>query len=137
MISARTKAALAAAKARGVKLGGATRNHRNVDGALGSAALRQASDDFAASVRPVVAELRQGGMSLRQAAAELTRRGIRTMRGGTWTQMTVRGVLLRGIMPPRVRVRPRKLPQPPAAAQNVAPPMPEIPWNWYRPPGRG
>jgi DNA invertase Pin-like site-specific DNA recombinase len=95
MISARTKAALAAAKARGVKLGGRQRNHRNVDPALGMAARTQASDDFAQDVGPVVAELRQAGMSYRQVVAELNRRGIRTMRGGAWTAATVRNVLLR------------------------------------------
>jgi DNA invertase Pin-like site-specific DNA recombinase len=95
MISERTKKALAEAKKRGVKLGGKRPNQRAVDPALGRAAQTQASNDFAASVRPVVEDLRQAGMSLRHIAAELTRRGIRTMRGGKWTQMTVRGVLLR------------------------------------------
>jgi DNA invertase Pin-like site-specific DNA recombinase len=95
MISARTKAALAAAKARGVKLGGKRPNLRKVDPALGSAALAQASDDFAKYVGPVLAELRQSGMSFRQIVAELTKRGIRTMRGGAWTATTVRNVLLR------------------------------------------
>jgi DNA invertase Pin-like site-specific DNA recombinase len=95
MISARTKAALAAAKARGVKLGGKQANHRNVDPALGMAARIRASDDFAHGVGPVAAELRQGGMSFRQIVAELNRRGIRTMRGGAWTAATVRNVLLR------------------------------------------
>jgi DNA invertase Pin-like site-specific DNA recombinase len=95
MISARTKAALAAAKARGVKLGGRRPGQGKVDPALGSAALRRASDEFAQRVRPVITELRAGGMSFRRLAAELTNRGIRTMRGGTWTAMTVRNVLLR------------------------------------------
>jgi DNA invertase Pin-like site-specific DNA recombinase len=97
MISARTKSALAAARARGVKLGGVQANHRNVDPALGRAALVAASDEFAASVRPTIAELRNDGMSLRQIAAELTRRGIHTMRGGEWTAATVRNVLLRRV----------------------------------------
>jgi hypothetical protein len=34
-------------------------------------------------------------MSVRRIEAELTKRGIRTMRGGAWTAMTVRNVLLR------------------------------------------
>ena len=115
-------AALAAAKARGVRLGGKRPNQHKVDHALGSAALVQASDEFARHVGPVIAELRQSGMSLRQIAAELTRRGIRTMRGGKWTAMRVRSVLLRGA---------------PAAAQPASPPSaPENrPWNAYRPPG--
>jgi len=41
----------------------------------------QASDDFAACVGPVIADLRAAGMSLRQIVAELNKRGIRTMRG--------------------------------------------------------
>jgi hypothetical protein len=43
----------------------------------------------------VAAELRRAGMSFRQIVAELEKRGIRTMRGGAWTAMTVRNVLLR------------------------------------------
>jgi DNA invertase Pin-like site-specific DNA recombinase len=127
MISARTKAALAAAKARGVRLGGKRPNQRKVDPALGSAALVRASDEFARRVGPVIAELRQHGMSLRQIAAELTRRGIRTMRGGKWTAMRVRSVLLRGA---------------PVAAESAQPALvptraepPALPHHAYRPPG--
>jgi DNA invertase Pin-like site-specific DNA recombinase len=95
MISARTKAALAAAKARGVKLGGMRPNHRDIDPALGRAARSRASDEFAATVGPIIAELRAAGMSLRQIVAELDRRNIDTMRGGAWTAASVRNVLLR------------------------------------------
>jgi DNA invertase Pin-like site-specific DNA recombinase len=95
MISARTKAALAAAKARGVKLGGKRSNQRNVDPMLGMAARIQASDEFAQCVGPVISELRQAGMSFRRIEGELTKRGIRTMRGGAWTATRVRDVLLR------------------------------------------
>jgi DNA invertase Pin-like site-specific DNA recombinase len=95
MISARTKAALAEAKKRGVKLGGKRPNQRAVDPALGRAARVQKSDDFARRVAPVVVGLRHAGLSLRQCATELTRRSIRTMRGGQWTAMRVRSVLLR------------------------------------------
>jgi DNA invertase Pin-like site-specific DNA recombinase len=95
MISARTKAALAAAKARGVRLGGTRPNQYKLDPALGSAALTRASDEFAASVAPIVTELRQAGMSLRQIVAQLDQRNIGTMRGGVWTAATVRNVLHR------------------------------------------
>lgn len=95
MISARTKVALAAAKARGVKLGGKRPNHRNVDPMLGMAARIRAADEFAQGVGPVIAELRQAGRSFRQIVAELTRRGIHTARGGAWTATRVRNVLLR------------------------------------------
>jgi DNA invertase Pin-like site-specific DNA recombinase len=96
MISARTKAALAAAKARGVKLGGKRTGQCNVDPALGRAARSQAADEFAQCVGPVIAELRQAGMSFRRIPAELTRRGIGTMRGGNWSAVSVRKALLRG-----------------------------------------
>jgi DNA invertase Pin-like site-specific DNA recombinase len=94
-ISARTKAALAAAKARGVKLGGRRPGQGKVDPALGSAALTRASDKFAATVGPIVTELRGACMSLRQIVAELDKRNIRTMRGGAWTATTVRNLLRR------------------------------------------
>jgi hypothetical protein len=43
----------------------------------------------------MMAELRQAGMSFQRIEAELTKRGIRTMRGGAWTATRVREVLLR------------------------------------------
>jgi DNA invertase Pin-like site-specific DNA recombinase len=95
MISARTKAALAAAKARGVKLGGVRANQRKMDPAVARAALQAQADEFATSVGPVIAELHEAGQSLRQIAAELTHRGIQTARGGAWTAATVQRVLLR------------------------------------------
>lgn len=93
MISGRTKAALAAAKARGTTLGGF--RGRKVDGRLGAEAQRKAADGFAEAVAPIVAPLRQGGRSLREIAAMLTERGIRTQRGGQWSPASVRAVLLR------------------------------------------
>lgn len=92
-ISARTKAALAAAKARGTKLGG-YRGGPVPDGALGVAALQARSKAFAARVRPTVEALRAEGKSLRQIAADLTQQGIPTPRpGGAWTASTVRRVI--------------------------------------------
>jgi DNA invertase Pin-like site-specific DNA recombinase len=95
MISARTKAALAAANARGIKLGGKRANNVDFDPALGRVARTEASDAFARCVGPIIAELRQAGQSLRQIVATLNERGIQTMRGGAWTPTTVRNVLLR------------------------------------------
>jgi DNA invertase Pin-like site-specific DNA recombinase len=94
MIAARTKAALAAAKARGVRLGG-WKGGPKVDSGLGREAIQRRADAFAASVAPIVLGLRQDGWSLRQIAAELARRGIRTPRGGVWAAARVRGVLWR------------------------------------------
>jgi DNA invertase Pin-like site-specific DNA recombinase len=95
MISQRTKDALAAAKARGVKLGGLRPNHRDPDPAVGTAALVKDANTFAARVGPLASELRDGGLSLGGIARELTARGVQSQRGGTWTACSVRNVLLR------------------------------------------
>jgi DNA invertase Pin-like site-specific DNA recombinase len=91
MISNRTKEALAAAKARGVKLGNPELHlHR----ASGAAANRSAAISFARNLRPLIDQLRsQGFTSLRSLAEELNRRAIATARGGSWAQQTVANVL--------------------------------------------
>src|SRR3954462_8224461 len=81
LISARTKDALTAAKARGVQLG----NRTNLDaaGEAGRASLMQHADQYAANILPIIDEVkRQGARSLREIAAQLTARGVRTARGG-------------------------------------------------------
>src|SRR5262249_20716652 len=92
-ISERTKAALAAAKARGKKLGGPR-----------LAAARQASikarseiaDAFAANVRPIIKEIRASGVtSLHGIARALAARGVKTARGGEWSDVQVAAVLRR------------------------------------------
>lgn len=96
-ISRRTTAALAAAKARGVKLGG-DRGHRPEtppDAALASAARVEGADRAAHRVAPLIRELQAGGMSLQAVAAELARRGAETPRGGAWTATAVRRAMLR------------------------------------------
>jgi DNA invertase Pin-like site-specific DNA recombinase len=95
MISARTKAALQAAKARGQRLGGYREGAPKVDQKLGAQAVQKAAEDYAREVAPTMRELRQGGLSLREVAAEMDARGIRTPRGGQWTAMGVRNVLER------------------------------------------
>ena len=92
MISARTKAALAAAKARGKALGG-YRGGAVPDSAAGVAARQAQTASFWDGVQPMVAELRSQGMSLRQIAAELQAREIKTPRGGAWTAKHVMNVL--------------------------------------------
>ena len=98
MISARTKAALAAAKARGQKLGG-NRGGPKVDSAQGRAARARAADDYARQVGPIALAAWQDtttGGGYGQAAAALTARGIRTPRGGgQWTRAAVRNVIQR------------------------------------------
>jgi DNA invertase Pin-like site-specific DNA recombinase len=87
MISARTKAALQAAKARGVRLG---RNAERLAPANHAAAL-----DRADHIKGLLAELNRSGMTTREIAAELTARGIMTPRGGRWHPQTVRRVMER------------------------------------------
>ena len=93
LISQRTKAALAAAKARGQALG----NPRLATARATVNATRMAgADTFAATVAPVIAEARAAGAkSLRQIAAALNGRGVATARGGRWEAATVANVLRR------------------------------------------
>jgi DNA invertase Pin-like site-specific DNA recombinase len=96
MISARTKAALAAAKKRGTKLGG----NRGVKPtakmrALSRAALQQRAAARAADIGPAIKALQAAGAtSLRAIADGLNSRGIPTARGqGTWSAVQVARVL--------------------------------------------
>jgi DNA invertase Pin-like site-specific DNA recombinase len=98
MISARTKAALAAAKRRGVKLGG----NRGVTPSAkmqkaSTAALQARAASRAADIAPVINELQSAGVtSLRAIAAALNEKCIPTARGdGEWTATQVMRVLER------------------------------------------
>jgi DNA invertase Pin-like site-specific DNA recombinase len=93
-ISERTRAALAARKERGTKLG----NPRNADdaAAAGRRAQIDAAAQFAATMLPVVASLQKAGLtSYRGIAAALNGRGVRTARGGRWQVSNVRNLLAR------------------------------------------
>jgi DNA invertase Pin-like site-specific DNA recombinase len=94
MIAARTKAALAAAKARGIALGG-WKGGPKVDGRLGAEANTKHAEAFAATLAPIIGDMRGRGLTLREMAAELTAQGIRTPRGGQWSACAVRNMLLR------------------------------------------
>ena len=99
-ISARTKAALAAAKARGQKLGNpnGARALRGLGNAAGVAAAVASADRHAAQVLPVIEAIRgEGVTSLLGIAGELNRRGILTARGGRWYATTVRNLMGRSI----------------------------------------
>ena len=97
MISARTKAALAAAKARGTRLGnpnGLSAEARTRGTAVAVARRKAAAAGRAADLRPVVEEIRAGGgASLRAIAAGLDARGIPAPRGGKWTAPAVTRLL--------------------------------------------
>lgn len=97
-ISARTKAALGAAKARGKRLGWANpaRQDRARAAARGAAGNRARAARFAANVLPVVRAIRAAGVStLEGIAAALNARGIKTARGAVWYASTVRNLLAR------------------------------------------
>jgi DNA invertase Pin-like site-specific DNA recombinase len=98
MISERTKAALAAAKRRGVKLGG-DRGARLTAKArqAGVEAVRARANERAADLAPIIAELQAAGArSLRALAAALNERGVSTPRGvGQWQANTVKQLLSR------------------------------------------
>jgi len=90
-VSERTRAALAEAKARGVVLGRA--GTRNLQATLEK---RTASADaFARLQQPVFAEFQALGLTHREMAAELNRRGIAAARGGEWTHGQVQRMLNR------------------------------------------
>jgi DNA invertase Pin-like site-specific DNA recombinase len=86
-ISARTKAALAAAKARGVKLGKPENlSNRRIGSARGNAAKAAKAETRAADLAPVIEEMRAAGaVSLHALADGLNRRGVPAARGGTWS----------------------------------------------------
>jgi DNA invertase Pin-like site-specific DNA recombinase len=93
-ISERTRAALAARKERGTKLG----NPRNATSA--AQAGRQAqiinAEQFAATVLPVITSLQNAGVtSFRGIASALNGSGVRTGRGGRWQVSNVRNLLAR------------------------------------------
>jgi DNA invertase Pin-like site-specific DNA recombinase len=99
MISTRTKAALAAAKRRGVALGGDRGNIQWIyrKGNKASASVRsEAAAQRARDLRPVIDDLKaHGAVSLRELAAGLNSRGITARRGAEWTATQVMRVIER------------------------------------------
>jgi DNA invertase Pin-like site-specific DNA recombinase len=98
MISKRTKEALAAAKRRGVELGGdrgvvPSRKARK----LAIETLRARANNRAADIAPIIADLQAGGAeSLRAIAEGLNEAGIPTARGqGKWSAIQVQRTLAR------------------------------------------
>jgi DNA invertase Pin-like site-specific DNA recombinase len=94
LISERTKAALAARKARGAQLG--NRSNAAVALAQGRRVLASDADAFAANVLPIIDSLRAAGVTdLSGLALALNQRGVRTARGGRWHVSNVRNVIAR------------------------------------------
>ena len=94
LISQRTKAALAAKKAAGIKLG----NPRNLTeiSVAGRQAQRVEADRFAGEIAPLIENIRAAGVTaLRAIADELNRRSVKTQRGGSWHAGTVNAILQR------------------------------------------
>jgi DNA invertase Pin-like site-specific DNA recombinase len=96
-ISTRTKAALAAAKARGTKLGGYRWDIQTVasKGNAESAKVRTAkASKHARDLRPLIQAIQaEGATSLRQIASALNERGIATARGGEWSAVQVQRLM--------------------------------------------
>lgn len=90
-ISARTKAALAVAKARGVILGksGAANLRPNIG------ERQDAANAFADKFRGTFEGLKERGFSQRGIALELNKMGVRTPKGGEWSQTQVQRIVAR------------------------------------------
>ena len=88
LISERTKAALKAAKARGVKLG---RHGAEVLAPRYHEEARQR----AMQLKPIIIELMGKGYSMARVATELNKRKVATLRGGRWDHSSVGNVLKR------------------------------------------
>lgn len=98
MIGERTKAALGALKARGVKLG--MHAHRDPSSgerarAASTVAVKANADAYARTVAPVLLGLRRGGLTMAQIAEELNRLQVATPRGKQWYASGVCNVLAR------------------------------------------
>ena len=92
LISQRTRAALAAKKAQGAKLGNRT-NLADAQ-AKGQAANGAQADRHAANVLPIIREIQGAGVvTLAGIANVLNALGVRTARGGRWHSSTVRNAL--------------------------------------------
>ena len=94
LISRRTRDALQAKKATGALLG----NRTNIEDAQRAGAAKNVAlaNAFASNVRPIIHHLQSIGVNtLKDLAAALNVRGVRTARGGEWAPETVRRIIAR------------------------------------------
>jgi DNA invertase Pin-like site-specific DNA recombinase len=87
-ISVRTKVALQAAKQRGVRLG-------RTGAEILAPKYRGEALDRAKRLEPIIREMQNEGYSMRRMATELTKRNVKTPRGGDWHPQTVKMVIQR------------------------------------------
>lgn len=98
MISRRTREALAAAKARGQKLGcpNGAKHLRRFGNELGVKAIKSNADARAEGLRATVQDIQRGGViSLAGIAQELNAQQIKTARGGKWHPSSVKRLVKR------------------------------------------
>ncbi len=98
MISQRTKDALAAARVRGVKLGGNRNNSSSISriGSVASVAIRSTKATSRANdLAPILRDQMSQGLSLRAIGSHLDTLGIKTARGNSWTAASVQRVIKR------------------------------------------
>jgi len=102
LISQRTKDAMAAARKRkdfkgyGNPNGAASFLRAGKGNAAAAEAVAAKADEYAREIMPVIADIRDGGVSTLQGLAdELNAREITTVRGGRWHPTTVRNILQR------------------------------------------
>jgi DNA invertase Pin-like site-specific DNA recombinase len=94
LISERTKAALAAKKAQGAKLGNPT--NLAAAGTIGRQALISDADAFAVGLLPLVQALQSSGATTLEALTRgLNERGVRPARGSRWHLSSVANLLFR------------------------------------------
>jgi DNA invertase Pin-like site-specific DNA recombinase len=95
LISQRTKSALAAAKARGVKIGNPRLDEfRNSDTTNANTVRIEKAQAFASDLKEIIEDIQKAGVTtLSGIAKELNARGFRTRRGGDWQAVQVQRVM--------------------------------------------
>lgn len=95
-IGARTKAALAALKRKGVKLGNPSRRSLRAASRKGVEVRVEAARGFAEGMLSMVRGYQSSGLSLRRIAAELNKRSVPTYRGtGEWSATQLQRIMKR------------------------------------------